>query len=219
MARQREEVLDIRPVHISVVADLVARYHGYAGSGKVATYCFGVFEDERVVAAFSWNPCAPAAAKALSAAPGGAGVLALTRMVAVPREQRRMQHISKALYRQTSRLIDRGRWPVLVTYSDASLGHTGHVYKCAGWQPDGARCAVHRMVGGTRMSRYSNGRMVDARAAELVRTTITRWVLRACPVGRELEHMRSCGWHRVAKPGRVWASGAAAYTWVHGSSP
>ena len=217
MAKSREEVIDIRPVPLATVANLVVQYHGYAGCGNVATYCFGVFEGARVVAAFSWNPCAHAAARALSAAPGGAGVLSLTRMVAVPREQRRMQHISKALYRQTSRLIDRGRWPVLVTYSDASLGHTGHVYKCAGWQPDGARRALHRTVNGTRMSRYSNGRMLDVCAGDLVQTVITRWVLRACPAGSELAHMQSCGWRRVALPGRVWASGAAAYTWVRGA--
>jgi tRNA U34 5-carboxymethylaminomethyl modifying GTPase MnmE/TrmE len=53
---------------------------------------------------------------------------------ALPREERRLRHISKPLKRQMRDLIDRTRWPVLVTYSDEGQGHLGHVYKCSGWQ-------------------------------------------------------------------------------------
>ena len=158
--------------------------------------------------AFVWLPPPPGAAMALSAAPGGAGVLALSRMVAVPRNERRMQHISKALYRQASRMIDRGRWPVLVTWSDASLGHTGHVYKCAGWQEDEKRKAVFfEDEHGHRASRYSNGKIV--RAGKGASTVLTRWIDRACPEGAELRHLLSNGWVRVPT-GKVWASGKPA---------
>jgi hypothetical protein len=58
-------------------------------------------------------------------------------------------------------LIDRTRWPVLVTYSDIGQGHTGHVYKCSGWEKVGEperRCPL-----GRRRSREGR-RSVDARA-------------------------------------------------------
>jgi hypothetical protein len=83
-------------------------------------------------------------------------VLALSRMVAVPAEQRRLKHISKALKRQM-RLIDRSRWPVLVTYSDESVGHTGHVYKCSGWTPTTRKRVRTYAVDGVRTSSYQNG--------------------------------------------------------------
>ena len=35
------------------------------------------------------------------------------------------------------RLIDRSRWPVLVTYADTRLGHTGAIYKATNWRCDG----------------------------------------------------------------------------------
>lgn len=34
--------------------------------------------------------------------------------------------VSKPLRRQMRVEIDRGRWPVLITYSDEGQGHTGH---------------------------------------------------------------------------------------------
>jgi len=78
-----------------------------------------------VVAAYAWQPPPPGASRAVCPeAPEG--VLALSRMVAVPRDERRLQHVSTPLRRQMRVLIDRGRWPVLVTYSDEGQGHTGN---------------------------------------------------------------------------------------------
>jgi hypothetical protein len=84
-------------------------------------------------------------------------VLSLSRMVAVPRGQRELRHISKPLKEQMKHLIDRTRWPVLVTYADAGQGHDGYVYKCAGWQPAGSTITdVTVDDAGACKSRYSN---------------------------------------------------------------
>ena len=86
-------------------------------------------------------------------------MLALSRMVAVPREKRELRHISKPLRVQMRRRIDRTRWPVLVTYSDEGQGHTGHVYKCSGWQAtERTRRPTFEDAQGRRQSSYSNGK-------------------------------------------------------------
>lgn len=203
---------DIRPCTIGDVVRLCEAHHAYAGAGSTAVYCFGVFEDERIVAAFAWQP--PAAGAALSVCPEvPGGVLALSRMVAVPKSERRLVHISKPLRVIMRRLIDRTRWPVLATYSDESAGHTGHVYKCSGWQPTVRRRSLsYENADGRRTSSYSAGRH---RTADLVRigSKVTqRWEHWATPT--PLAHMTAAGWQRVPIPGKVWRSGKQAHTWV-----
>lgn len=123
---------DVRPIRLADARPLFERFHAYKGAGNTATYALGCIESGRIVAAFMWQPPAPGAALSVCAeAPHG--VLALSRMVAVPRDERVLRHISKPLRHIMRRVIDRGRWPVLVTYSDEGAGHTGHVYKCSGW--------------------------------------------------------------------------------------
>ena len=105
----------------------------YGGSGRVAVYSFGVLEGSTLVAAFAWQPPPVGAARSVNShAPHG--VLALSRMVSVPKEERRLKHVSKPLRFQMLYLIDRTRWPSLVTYSDEGLGHTGFVYQTSGWK-------------------------------------------------------------------------------------
>ena len=207
----KREYIDIRLAPLSMVKPLYERFHGYAGVGNTATYSHAVVEDERIVASFLWQPPPPGLSKALSAAPGGAGVLALSRMVAVPQDERNLRHISKALKRLMWSYVDRFRWPVLVTFSDASLGHTGHVYKCSGWQEDGTVRRPYFVVDGVRVSSYSSGQHV--RGTPAGHTTLTRWVHRLFPMGGELAWMQDNGWERVEVPGKTWRSGAPAFTW------
>ena len=166
------------------------------------------------MAAYAWQPPPPGAAKAVG--PGEpSGVLALSRMVAVPKDQRELKHISKPLIEQMKRLIDRTRWPVLLTYSDASLGHDGYVYRCSGWTKDGVyRRGFAVDSDGVRVSAYSNGSR--STFATTGTTELTRWVNRVCPVGQEGAWMARHGWQRVAVAGKVWASGRQAYTWARG---
>lgn len=95
------------------VADLFAEHHAYRSAGRVCAYAFRVVEGGRSVAGFLWQPPPPGAAKAVCPE-CPEGVLALSRMVAVPRAQRRLRHVSKPLREQMLRRIDRTRWPVLV---------------------------------------------------------------------------------------------------------
>jgi hypothetical protein len=198
------------------VADLCAQYHGYGSAGSSMTYAFGVIEDGSVVAAYAWQPPAPGAAQSICPeAPQG--VLALSRMVAVPRAKRLLKHVSKPLMHQMKRLIDRSRWPVLVTYSDAGQGHTGYVYKCSGWeQTISNNVPFYTDINGNRASSYSGG---SSRKDELTKggtTTITRWEHWACPRGLAHAWMKIHGWRQEAIEGKVWRSGNQAHKYVRG---
>jgi hypothetical protein len=113
-------------------------------------------------------------------------------------------------------LIDRTRWPVLVTFSDEGQGHTGYVYKCSGWQATkrGPRPVYEDSVG-RRASSYSNGRHGGREDVTRAGTTIMqRWEHWACPRGEALRWMTQHGWRRIPVVGKVWRSGNPAYTWV-----
>lgn len=204
---------DLRPCELEIVANLVREHHGYGSMGASATYAFAVYEDGNVVAAYSWQPPPVGAAKSVCPEEHG-GVLALSRMVALPRDERRLRHVSKPLRIQMRRLIDRGRWPVLVTYSDEGQGHTGHVYKCSGFEKTTRRKAPFFLnAEGKRASSYSNGKHGSRELTRGGTTTIQRWEHWACPRGEVVKWMTEHGWQRVALPGRVWKSGNQAHMW------
>ena len=207
---------DLRPCSIDDVASLCERFHGYRGAGRVAVYAFGVFEGGQIVAAYAWQPPPPASAKSVCpSAPYG--VLSLSRMVAVPRGERALKHVSKPLMTQMKHLIDRTRWPVLVTYSDegqigpSGKGHNGYVYQCSGWT---AKCKSERpfyLCDGERVSSYRDGREDLEGIVKGGMTTVQRWEHWIDPDPKQW--MEAHGWRRVAVPGKRWRSGAQAYTW------
>lgn len=204
----------VQPARLVDVVHLFEEHHAYKSISATSTYCFGVVEDGRYIAAFTWQPPPPGAALSVcSEAPYA--VLALSRMVAVPRAERRLRHISKPLRYQMLRLIDRGRWPVLVTYSDEGLGHLGHVYKCSGWTPT-TRKLSRQFVGadGTRTSVYRNGRMDLEGLKSIGSSFIQRWEHWACSAGAAAAHVETAGWFREPIPGKTWRSGAQACRWV-----
>lgn len=61
-------------------------------------------------------------------------VLALSRLVVCPEIP---TNGASFLLGRSMRLIDRERWPVLVTYADTAQGHTGAIYKATNWRCDG----------------------------------------------------------------------------------
>lgn len=197
---------------LNTVRTLCEQFHGYRSAGGVAAYCFSVVEGNDVVAAYSWQPPPPgAAASVCPEAP--AGVLSLSRMVAVPKDQRQLAHVSKPLRIQMRRLVDRGRWPVLVTYSDEGHGHTGHVYKCSGWEKTTRkRVSVLTFADGSRASRYSNGKTGGRDLVCAGSTWIQRWEHWICPRGQAAAWMADHGWRRVPT-GRKYRSGADAFRW------
>ena len=201
-------------ISLNDVRCLCEQFHGYGSAGGSATYCFGVIEGNSLVAAYAWQPPPPGAAKNICPeAPQG--VLALSRMVAVPKDQRKLNHVSKPLRRQMKMLIDRTRWPVLVTYSDEGQGHTGHVYLCSGWEPTSkAQNPFYLDENGRRASSYSNGKSGGRKLTRGGKTTIQRWEHWTCERGQAGEWMLLHGWVRRAIPGKVWRSGNQAFTYV-----
>lgn len=204
----------LRATTLRVVTELFSRFHAYKSVSSTATYCFGVFEDDVPVAAFVWQPPPPGlAASVLPVAPYG--VLSLSRMVAVPPTERRLTHISNPLRQQMKHLIDRTRWPALVTFSDAGVGHTGHVYKCSGWQQVG--CTITRNfcdADGLRTSPYSNGKYGGSALVEIEPSAKTRWEHLVCDREDAANYIASHGWRREPIPGHVWKSGNQAYRFV-----
>jgi hypothetical protein len=192
-------------------------HHGYGSVGKVGMF-FGVYEYESLVAVFSWQPPPPGAAKSICPeAPEG--VLSLSRMAAVPKEHRGLKRISKALKYQMRHVIDRTRWPVLVTYQDTSLSnpnglpHDGAVYRYSGWERLDKPLKRYAYVNnGVRTSSYNCGKRAKQIGAERKEVILYRWEDWACPRGSTAVWMANHGWRRVPIPGKVWASGNPAFT-------
>lgn len=203
----------LHAIQLSKVRHLFGAHHVYKGASGASTYCFAWMEKNEPVAAFVWQPPPPGAADSVCPeAPYG--VLSLSRMVALPHAERALKHISKPLKTQMRRLIDRGRWPVLVTYSDEGAGHTGHVYKCSGWQPTHrAEVPFHVNADGVRVSRYNSGKKRTEGLILGGSTTIQRWEHRVCPAGETAAWIEAHGWRRVLTGG-TWNSGNPAATWV-----
>ena len=195
------------------IMELIERYHPYGGASAAFTYVFAVWEGGRPVAAYCWMPPPFGASKSVcKEAPQG--VLALSRMVAVPRDERELNHVSKPLRRQMRVMIDRDRWPVLITYSDESLGHTGHVYKCSGWKKT-VRSPMKYYLNeeGVRVSKYTNGKSRDTSDLERGHGFIQRWEHWSVEPGQAQARMEAAGWKREPT-GKTWASGNPAHRWV-----
>lgn len=208
----------LMPAPLEAVRELCERYHGYQSAGGLATYAFGAYDDavgwaeKRLVAGYSWQPPAPGAAKSIAPEAPHA-VLMLSRMVAVPKESRALKHVSKPLMQQMKRLIDRTRWPVLVTYSDEGEGHTGYTYQCSGWEKTTrSQVKTYEDAEGRRVSPYSNGEYAKRQGVVRAGTTwIQRWEHWVCERGYAKAWLETHGWERVAIPGKKWRSGNQAH--------
>lgn len=168
--------------------------------------------DQRLVAGYTWQPPSPGASTSVCPEAPHA-VLALSRMVAVPKSERQLKHVSKPLMAQMNERIDRSRWPVLVTYSDEGQGHTGYVYQCSGWEKTSrARVKTYVDAEGRRVSPYSNGEY--AKRAGVTRsgyTFIQRWEHWVCERGYANNWLQTHGWERVEIKGKRWRSGNQAF--------
>lgn len=83
-----------------------------------------------------WTSPASLAAAAWACPDNPGGVLVLARLCAAPWAP---ANASSFLLAGSVRQLDRSRWPVLLTYSDPRHGHTGVVYRAAGWTDAGLR--------------------------------------------------------------------------------
>ena len=144
---------------------LVRLFHYAHSASNTATYCHGLFDPQGVQAgAAIWIP--PTKGAALTVASDWTGVLALSRLVVAPDAPK---NAASFLLGRSMRLIDRGRWPWLLTYADTRLGHTGGIYLATNWTRVGPVPAgdvwVHRLTGEQR-GRKRGGRTLLAREME-----------------------------------------------------
>ena len=160
--RLRKNDWIIRDVGRSIAIRLVRAHHYARGGSNTDTYMHGLFRrdafwDEDCVGVAWWIPPTKTAAKALT--DDWEGVLALSRLVVEPGIPK---NAATFLMGRSIRMIDRERWPVLVTYADKWRGHTGTIYRAANWRDEGETKpeAVYT----------KNGRMIARKAGGHTRT-------------------------------------------------
>lgn len=125
------------PTH-GEVQRLVTAWHYSRSVPNTSTYRHGLYRAVVLLhgdahGAALWIPPTRAAAEAL-AGERWIGVLSLSRLVVDPALP---TNAASFLLGASMRMIDRTRWPVLVTYADTNQGHTGAIYKATNWTCDG----------------------------------------------------------------------------------
>lgn len=119
--------------------EAVAAIHAwhYSRSAPNTGQTFGLFRRDElpmapVMGAALWLPPTRRAAEAVAGV-DWEGVLSLSRLAVAPEMPR---NSATFLLAASMRLLDRRRWPVLLTYADTQQGHTGAIYRATGWTLD-----------------------------------------------------------------------------------
>jgi len=126
----------VEPVPMHEGKRLVQELHYSKSHPNTATYLHGLRRAEpfsQIDGIAWWIPPTRSAAEAI-AGDNWRGVLALSRLVVHPSVPK---NGASFLLGNSMRMIDRDRWPVLVTYADTRLGHTGAIYRATNWICDG----------------------------------------------------------------------------------
>lgn len=149
-------------ISLDQAVELVSELHYARGASNTATFRHGLFKREEwpltVMGAAIWIPPTRTAAEATW--PEWRRVLSLSRLVIHPDVP--TNGASFLLARSTRLIEQNGEWDCLVTYADEWQGHTGAIYRAAGWE----------YVGLTKPERvYTlNGSMVARKAGPKTRT-------------------------------------------------
>ena len=127
----------VEPIPHPVAAAFLIQYH-YSRSTPNTGRCFGLLSAGfqlglDLAGASLWIPPTRTAAEAI-AGDEWRGVLACSRLACSPDAPR---NAASYLLAASMRMIDRERWPVLLTYADTGQGHTGSIYRATGWSCDG----------------------------------------------------------------------------------
>ncbi len=171
----------VRDVCLEVAQYLVVKYHYAASGSNTRTYLHGLFKrgalfDAECLGVAWWIPPTKSAAQA-TYPPKWQGVLSLSRLVISPGVPK---NACSFLIAQSRKLIDREKWPCLVTYADEWRGHTGGIYKADNWQ----------YVGMTKPEAvYTiNGHMIARKAGGKTRTHLEMQLMGAQLQGRFSKH-------------------------------
>jgi len=146
--------------HSEAVA-LVERFHYSKSAANTSTYRHGLYRAGNMAlrdlyGAALWQPPTRAAAETV-AGDDWRGVLCLSRLAIDPEVP---INGASFLLGRSMHLIDRSRWPVLLTYADTAHGHTGAIYLATNWTSLGEVPAGDVWVGshGEQRGRKRGGR-------------------------------------------------------------
>lgn len=145
---------------IDVARRIVEAEHYARGASNTATYLHGIFPQgwhwhEDCAGVAWWIPPTRSAAEAW-AGDQWEGVLSLSRLAIKPSVP---ANGCSFLISRSVRLIDRRRWPVLVTYADSWRGHTGAIYRACGWEYCGQTTPERTYtIGGRMVARKAGGK-------------------------------------------------------------
>lgn len=126
------------PTHGEVIRFL-RDYHYAQGGPNTSTYRHGMYRHDpsmrpfvgELVGVALWIPPTKAAGVSVAGQPiGWQGVLSLSRLAVAPEVG---TNGASFLLGRSMRLIDRNRWPILLTYADTGRGHTGAIYRATNW--------------------------------------------------------------------------------------
>ena len=160
IVRLRRSEWEVRTVDLATAQALVRQHHYSGGGANTATYRHGLFrkEDDQCLGVAWWIPPTKTAANA-TYPDDWRGVLALTRLAIAPEVPK---NGASFLLGASMKMIDRIRWPCLVTYADEMQGHTGAIYRATNWEYCGMTAK--------EATWFKNGRMVARKAGPKTRT-------------------------------------------------
>ncbi len=124
------------PAHGEVIRFL-RRHHYARGGPNTSTYRHGMYRADpaviplvgELVGVALWLPPTRPAAESV-AGTEWQGVLCLSRLAIAPGIG---TNGASFLMGRSMRLVDRQRWPWLLTYADTGHGHTGAIYRATNW--------------------------------------------------------------------------------------
>ena len=120
----------VRPCSQVEAVDFITETHYAKGAPNTAVARHALIRklDDRMMGVALWLP--PTKNAAASVSEDYRAVLALSRLCVHDEAPR---NAASFLLGRSMRMLDRERWPVLLTYADTALGHTGAIYKATNW--------------------------------------------------------------------------------------
>ena len=129
--RLRSEEWTVETVSLATARNLVRRYHYAKGGANTATHVHGLFRRGEMGHCYGvawWIPPTRTAAGAWWPVPEE--VLSLSRLAIAPEAPK---NAATFLLARSVKMLGR-RWKCLITYADTWRGHTGGIYRAAGWE-------------------------------------------------------------------------------------
>lgn len=152
----RKSDWEVRPVDISEARMIVEKHHYARGASRTATTVHGLFRrgewwGAQCYGIAWWIP--PTRNAAAAWWPNPDEVLGLSRLVIIPEAPK---NAATFLMMNSVKLLPT-RWKCLLTYADEWQGHTGTIYKAAGWEYLGLTDAKAVFVVDGRMRAIKSG--------------------------------------------------------------